>query len=337
MSTFPIQAGFWYDYTREGVYGWTLTLSTRWSGFLLAALVTFISIVGTSFWSLFSFTLHQLRVKRGEEDGLYFQQQVILRNPGSPLQAVSRFLRITWAWRAQRPGKLVPRRLKSRTFVVSLPPLLVFVGFTAAGILVGDMTRPRYGSDNLRIYPANCGILSMMNLDTAEGFSASAQRNSKNMQAAKVYTRECYEATTASPACGVYPQKSLPFALANVSCPFGEDSKGNSLCTVDSALNLDTGLLDSNSLLGINASPENRILLRRSSTCSPINSTEYAKPRSQPKTDNYTTWDFNFGPLDLSLGTSSTTTGDHPDFTYAYDTSIIRLQYPYRLQYALLL
>lgn len=279
MSTFPIQTGFWNDYTREGVYSGTLTLSIRWSGILLAALVTFISIVGTSFWSLLSFILHQLRVKRGEEDGLHFQQQVVLRNPASPLQAVSQFLKASWAWRAQRPRRLAPRRLKSRTFFISFPPLLVFIGFTAAGIFVGDMTGSGYGSDNLKILPVNCGHLEM-DSDTSEARSASTQRNSQNLQAAKVYMRECYQATTGSTACGVYPQKSLPFTEANVSCLFGKDTKGNSLCTVDSALNLDTGLLDSNGFLGINAAPENRVLLRRSSTCSPINVFEFAKIRN---------------------------------------------------------
>ena len=330
MSTLPIQTGFWYDYTREGLYGGTLTLSTRWSGVLLAALVTFISIVGASFWSLLSFILHQLRVKSGEGDGLFFQQQVVLRNPGSPLQVVLQLLKASWAWRAQRPRRLAPRRLKSRTFFALLLPLLVFIGFTAAGIFVGDMTRPGYGSDFLKIYPVNCGYWEM-SADTPEGSSASVKLYSKNLQAAQVYKRECYEATTASPACSVYAQKSLPFIQANVSCPFGKDFNGNSLCTVETALNLDTGLLDSNDFLGINAPPENRILLRRSSTCSPINSTGYAKPRNRPKTENYTTWDFNFGRVDGSLEVDPSK-ADHPNSTYAYDTSIMRLQFPYRLQ-----
>lgn len=330
MSTLPIQTGFWNDYTREGVHRWTLTLSTRWSGVLLAGLVTFIGIVGASFWSLLAFTLHQLRVKSGEEDGLYFQQQVVLRNPGSPLQAVSHFLKASWAWRAQQPRRLAPRRLKSRTFFVVLPPLLVFIAFTVAAIFTGDMTRPGYGSENLKIRPVNCGRV-LVDGGTNEKLSTSSRVFSKYLQAARVYMRECYEATTASTACGVYPQKSLPFTQANVSCPFGKDSKGNSLCTVDSALNLDTGLLDTSIFFGINAPPENRILLRRSSTCSPINVTEYAKPRNRPLTDNYTTWDFYLGPYGDSFG-SDPTAADHPNSTYTYDTIITKLQFPYRLQ-----
>lgn len=250
--------------------------------------MTFISIVGASFWSLLSFILHQIRVTGCEEDELYFQQQIVLRNPGSPLQALSQLVRVSWAWRVHGPRRRAPRRLMSRSLVL-LPPLLVFIGFTAAGILVGDMTRPEYGTDNLKIHPANCGYLQMADSNNPEAFSAKNHRNSKNMQAAKVYVRECYEATTPSPACGVYPQKSLPFARTNVSCPFGKDPKGYSLCTVDSALNLDTELLDSNDFLGINSPPKNRILLRRSSTCSPINGTEYAKSRDQPNTENYAT------------------------------------------------
>lgn len=330
MSTLPVQTGFWRDYTREGVHSWTLTLKTRWSGFLLASLATFVGMVGTSFWSLLSFALHQLRVKSGEADVLYFQHQVVLRNPATPLHAMVQFLKTGWAWRAQHSRRrLAPRRLKSRTLLLLLPALLVFIGFTVAGIFVGDLTRPAYGSDNIKIKPLNCGQLSL-DTETPETFSSAMKFWKKNMQAAKVYARDCYEATTASSACGVYPQKSLPISQTNLSCPFGRDSKGHSLCTVGSALNLDTGLLDTNDFLGINAPPESRILLRRSSTCSPINATEYAKPRDQPTTGNHTTWDYYFGPVDLSLG-SKDTTAFKTNYTHTYDTSGMYLHFPYRL------
>ena len=315
-----VTTGFWHDYTREGVHTGTLTLSTRSSGFLLAALATFIGIVGASLWSLLSFILHQLRAKSGEEDGLYFQHQVILRNSGSALQAVSQFLRASWAWRDQWPRRLAPRRLRSRTFFLFLSPLLILIGFTTAGILVGDMIRSGYGSDNLKINPANCGYFDL-HTHHDEGFADATKLNSKNMQAAKVYASACYETDTTSPACGLYPQKSLRFVQANVSCPFGKDSKGDSLCTLDSALNLDTGLLDTNTFLGINAPRENRALLRLSSTCSPINITEFATLRNQSTAENYTTWDFNFGRAEYPTG-----------YNFTYDTRMTRFQFPYQLQ-----
>lgn len=322
-----IQTGFWHDYTREGAHVGTLTLSTRSSGFLLAALVTFIGIVGACFWSLLSFGLHQLRAKRGEEDGLYFQEQVILRNSGSALQAISQFWRVSWAWRNRRTVGRAPRRLRSRFFFLSLPPLLILIGFTTAGIFVGDIIRSGHGVDNLKIDPASCGSLQMeFDLSAPSGelfavaYPAVNKLNSENMQAAKVYTRECYETTIKSPACGIYPQKSLPFAQANVPCPFGNDSKGNTLCTAGSALNLDTGLLDTNGVLGINAPAKNRALVRLSSTCSPININEFATQRDQSISENSTIWDFDFGQADYPVG-----------YNYTYDTSTARLQVPYRL------
>lgn len=319
-----IQTGFWHDYTREGVHTGTLTLSTRSSGFLLAGLVIFIGMVGASSWSILSFILHQLRAKTGEEDGLFFQQQVILRNSGSALQAVFQILRISWAWRDQRPRRLAPRRLRRRSFFLTLPPLLIVIGFTTASIFVGDMIRSGYGNDHLKIHPANCGSFELQYFPAegyTVGYAAVNKLNSRNMQAAKAYTRACYETDTTSPACRLYPQKSLPFVQANVPCPFGKDSKGNSLCTVDSALNLDTGLLDTNLFLGINAPPENRALLRLSSTCSPINDTEFATRRDQSISENSTIWDFNFGQGNYPTGPN-----------YTYDTSTTRLQVPYRLR-----
>lgn len=319
-----VHTGFWHDYTREGIRTGTLTLSTRSSGFLLAALVTFIGIVGASFWSLLSFVLHQLRAKNGEEDGLYFQEQVILRNSGSALQAVCQFWRVSWAWRDRRAMRPAPQRLRSRFFFLSLPPLLILIGFTTAGIFVADIIRSGYRVDNLKIDPVNCGSLEMEPAsvaDFATAYPALTKLNSKNMQAAKVYTRECYETTIKSPACGLYPQKSLPFVQANVPCPFGHNSKGNSVCTFDSSLNLDTGLLDTNAFLGINAPAKNRVLFRLSSTCSPINDTEFATRRDQSISENSTIWDFYFGRANYPNGDN-----------YTYDTSTTRFRVPYQLQ-----
>lgn len=165
MSSTPVYTGFWHDYTLDGVNGWTLTLSVKWSGFLLAALLTFVAIVGGSLWSLIAFAIHQWRARRGEEDGVYFQQQVIYRNSLSPWSVIIELIKVYAAWRSSMRGGVSPRRLARRSFLLLLPPLVIVIGFTAAGIFVGSVTRPTYESNNVKIQPTNCGIVLFNDTD----------------------------------------------------------------------------------------------------------------------------------------------------------------------------
>jgi hypothetical protein len=72
---------------------------------------------------------------------------------------------------------------------------------------------------------------------------------------------------------------------------------------------LDSGPLDSSVYLGINAPKNDRILFRRSSTCSPINVTAYEKPGNVTDEDGFTTWRYFLGPM---KGVT--------DYTYLYNT-----------------
>jgi hypothetical protein len=107
MAT-PIYTGFWHDYTETGAYGWTLTLSVKWSAFLLAALSTFVAIVGGCFWSLLAFAIHQWQAHPGDDDGVYFQQQAIYRNSTSPWSVIIELLRVCAAWRSRRGRRAAP-------------------------------------------------------------------------------------------------------------------------------------------------------------------------------------------------------------------------------------
>jgi hypothetical protein len=158
MSSVPVYTGFWHNYSASGAGAWTLTLNVRWSGFLLAALSAFVGIVGASFWSILAFAIHQFRAKPGQEDALYFQQQAIYRNPSSAFGTFIELFNIFWSWRSRRLGTSSQKMIQ-RSVLFSLPPLVVFVGFTIAAVFVGDVTRPTYESNDVKIKSSNCGML----------------------------------------------------------------------------------------------------------------------------------------------------------------------------------
>jgi hypothetical protein len=308
MSLIPIYTGFWHDYSRDGSLAWTLTLTVRWSGVLLAALSTFVGLVGTCFWSLLAFAIHQWRAKSGDEDTVYFQQQVIYRNPGSAPGALIDLFKVCWAWSPRRSGRTRPNRLRRRYFLFSTPPFLVFIGFTAASVFVGEVTRPSYQSNDVEIKPTNCGTV-LFDLKTIGGFRDDLLKSVNDTLAARAYARNCYGPNTALGACSLYPTQSLPYSVSETPCPFGKDPTGKELCSANSALQVDTGLLDINKYLGINTPKKDRLLFRKSATCSPINSRPYAKTANIPDGAGYAIWNYYLGPVNGA-----------PNNTLSYDT-----------------
>jgi hypothetical protein len=72
---------------------------------------------------------------------------------------------------------------------------------------------------------------------------------------------------------------------------------------------MDTGLLDTNTYLGINAPPEDRLLLRNAVACSPIHVQDYLEVRNN-------TGDARFPSQVYNMGLIKEITG----YTYAYQT-----------------
>jgi hypothetical protein len=75
MSSIPVYVGLWRDYTQDSIFGNTVTLNVRWGGYLIAALSTFVAIVGTALWTTTAFVAHQLLSGQAEKDGVFFQHQ----------------------------------------------------------------------------------------------------------------------------------------------------------------------------------------------------------------------------------------------------------------------
>lgn len=82
------------------------------------------------------------------------------------------------------------------------------------------------------------------------------------------------------------------------ACPF----QNSSICRSNTSnIRLDTGYIDLNRDLGVNARPDNNILFRAVLECAPLETEGYVEPVEGPR-DNFTT--YNYG------------TPTHADYTY---------------------
>lgn len=86
-----------------------------------------------------------------------------------------------------------------------------------------------------------------------------------NADLSKDYVRDCLSGYQSSPECNIYKRRELPYLTnTNAACPFSPE-----MCRT-SALQLDSGLLDSNDDLGINSEVRDRVQYRTVLTCAPI-------------------------------------------------------------------
>ena len=126
--TDAVYTGFWVNWSYGWTRGATLTLSHRDAGFLTAFLALFVSIAGRYFWRLFCFTVHSRLSTNNSQDGLYHQQQAVLRNAATDVTGLHLFLQLAWHWR-NRSTKQWSRLLK-----VIIPTVFIIAAFNAASI-----------------------------------------------------------------------------------------------------------------------------------------------------------------------------------------------------------
>jgi hypothetical protein len=322
MSSVPIYVGRWTDYSQGQVLGDTLTLNVRWGGYLIAALSTFIGLVGAAFWVITSFVIHQLAVTDQDDDGVFFQQQVIYRNQGSATGVLLDLCFVCLNWRKKKGTGQRVKNLTRRTILRSIPPLFVFGAFTAAAVFVGDIGAPAYLGNHVKVQPANCGFWAFdTDTEIETGLSEEYRKSVNDSLAARQYSRSCYHSTSVSTNCDFYPVKSVPYQSSMISCPFSNDPTGHELClpTGNEALELDTGYLDTDEIFGINAASNDRIIFRKVATCSPIRAEAYLDT-SNTDVSGYAYWEFDMGP-----------NKDVSPFTYKYDTQTIQDDVGYQI------
>ncbi|PYH79582.1 hypothetical protein BO82DRAFT_385077 [Aspergillus uvarum CBS 121591] len=251
--------GVWINWSEGAIRGATLTLSQTNSGILSAFLAILVSLAGSLFWSILSFTLHQTGTTAPDRrrDALHYQRQVILRNKGA---AAAAWALLTLPFETGRTASKF--RAVGRSLPLALLPILVLILFGVSGLFTSYITKAA-GKSTLIIGPG-CGGYSF----NATDVTVSNTKSLQDTYDAATYVRRCYQEDANELDCSTYIRPSLPFTTnPNASCPYDPN-----LCADggNAALQMDTGLLDSHGDFGINAPPHNRIKYRRVTTCAPV-------------------------------------------------------------------
>lgn len=254
-----IYTGAWISYSKGQVLGGTITLKTRDATIFLAFLTLVVTIAGSSFWNIISYLLHQLRRER--QDVRFIQQQAILKNSSSGLNAAISFY---WLYSAYNKVDL-------HTFLFALTALAISAGFGTASIFSSRVV-DKAGAEFLLRSP-NCG-----HWNYSTSLSAPIPTNLRaltNSMLAASYANNCYgEKSNNTAQCGTYVKPQITWATTeNATCPFPRED--NCLISSTSAYQMDTGLLDSHADLGLNAKSSDRISIRKIATCAPLATAPY--------------------------------------------------------------
>lgn len=128
MSSY-IYHGPWINWSHGLIAGATITLGEREGGLLTAFIATFVTIVGAELWKTVCYASHQLRSTNLPRDGLYHQQQVILRNTGGAAGTAWLFLQQAWCWSGRVRRSLLrtlPWALFSLAYIAAVGVTAVF-------------------------------------------------------------------------------------------------------------------------------------------------------------------------------------------------------------------
>lgn len=304
--------GIWFNQAYGAVTGATLTLNERDGGLLTAFLAIFVSATGAATWKLTRYSLHQFRARQEYQDALHHQQQAIFRNTDSPVGASWQLVQLTWYWRSNATRYLM------RTIPLAGLALLNLVLFGVAAVFSSHVAKA--SGNEILLRSPNCGFVNLTGLGSAANTVAYDTMDLNDTLTAAAYERACYNDANSPLQCGSFIQGQLRrTSKRNVPCPFSPE-----MCLLGdmTAYEMDTGLIDSHTALGINAPMKDRLQYRKVTVCSPlqtkgyritINDTDINSP-----TYNDTLIQFFYGPFG-------------GNYTYEYNKASLRVNNDYKL------
>ncbi|KAJ2981336.1 hypothetical protein NUW58_g6714 [Xylaria curta] len=263
---YPVYVGIWTNWSRGRVMGSTLTLRRRDADLLIAFTAFFIAFVTTRAWRILCFMFHRFYSTADPRDALYHQRQTILRNSSSPESGIQMLLWLLWANRRSKGG--------FRPLPAAVVAFVCVSIFTVAGGFSSQISTA-IGNEVL-IKSSNCGYTPMPGVLNNPFFTRQLANRAITTNAAANYAQQCYSNDkTGLLDCGRFITKKVENSKINIqaSCPFR-----NNICRNESTnLLIDSGYIDSHDILGLNAPPNERILLRNVLHCAPLTTTGFAR------------------------------------------------------------
>ncbi|PSN73567.1 hypothetical protein BS50DRAFT_616909 [Corynespora cassiicola Philippines] len=246
-----VKRGFWINTHQGPVLGTTITVESTVANVIIALLTVLITGALAQLWNLLTFLYHQARAKGGPSDGLFWQQQALLRTLPTPASFISNYIKLWWVWRgrANRPF--------ARSILPTLPAILFVIGTVASGIFSAYAV----DTSNIEVLVKSplCGRWS------TDQLGLDSTRYMRLAPVIQAYNTDCYQDTEKLPSrCHntfVKPNVSITWNAAE--CPWDK-----SMCLQPSlpAVSMDSGLLDL-SHFGFNIEPQNGVMFRKKTVC----------------------------------------------------------------------
>ncbi|OTB01373.1 hypothetical protein M426DRAFT_41238, partial [Hypoxylon sp. CI-4A] len=255
-----VYLGVWINWSRGKVLGATLTTTQTYGSLLIAFTAFFVAFVASRFWRILCLILHRIYSTDQDRAAIHHQRQVILRNSASPESGLVSFIHIVWAW----------KKLSWRHLVVLVPPiaasLFSVIAFTVAGGFTSKISTAL--GDEVLLKSSRCGPTMWVAPDM-ESEMALLAANAEKMDNAANYAQQCYNASGfGALGCNKFVTPRLPAAEMTMTAPCPFDSK---ICRSQNAnVRLDTGYIDSNDHLGLNAPNDARVGVRYVLECAPL-------------------------------------------------------------------
>ncbi|KAK0712094.1 hypothetical protein B0H67DRAFT_647408 [Lasiosphaeris hirsuta] len=273
LGSDDVYVGLWRNWEKGPWSAYMITISLAQGAILISFITLFVRWVGGRLWNIFAFILHQHRSTTEARDGLYYQQQVLLRNSESASHTLWTLAKLAWRWSGKANGGVLGRCL-----LLALPAAVNVAGFAAAGLLASRLLDT---NDEVLVRGGTCGWLADGEL-ADDRIYADSEKNKQldslwvaglwTMKKSVEYTSACYEgqSTGYSSLCSTYVQSQILSTVdTNSACPLAERA-----CS-GPAVHIDSGLIDSSTHLGINSPPGERVSLRKLATCAPFDTDKY--------------------------------------------------------------
>ena len=287
-----IYKGAWIDWSKGSFKGATITVRSSDGAIVVAVLALFIAFAGQHLWGLICFAWHQYRMTDRPKKVLEHQQDIALRNNASPAQASWYFVQIAWSWRGHT------KRWWISAVLPTAVPLLIAILILTTGILSSSIVRTTEVDVLLR--GTNCGNWRLATAEDATITSEYMMENNRYLRSlaefSKQYGRTCYNKSMDMEAesCKAFTKPSIPYSTnLDAACPFDK-----TVCTYPDTGNfkLDTGLIDTNKLLGINTRKDN-LEFRKATVCALIKPRIFTSITSQDRVGRLTAVEGNISAV----------------------------------------
>jgi hypothetical protein len=268
-----IYTGGWTNWNDNGAGGGKITMAKDKAELFNIFLGIFLLFAQAGLWVMITFVCFHCNRRRrtgttasARRDGLFHQQQTILRNGVTPITIATAYFHMWKAWGSSKPNVI------RRTWPMIIAAVISFGFFVVALPFITALAMLDNQGDEILIQSPNCGFWKP--LFAADMATASMELANRSWEGA-AYVDSCYESQAPSALCDRFlPQRRLPtFGWTDTVCPFGDGlclGRGKFAGVI-----LQTKILDSHVDFGFNAPPKDRIKLQRTTVCAPLDATKF--------------------------------------------------------------